>query len=148
MSRAVVVVLVLIVIALGGVYMYEASLEDAGENVTITGESWTPNAGSVTELEHSNQTGAFYDEEVTVYDSNGNEMEAGTDYRWFVGNGTVKALQGGGLDGETTATIDYGYSQTTEQHRDFANLVAYIPMLIGIMAPAFVAIIAYSFLRG
>lgn len=147
MSRAVVVALALVVLAVSGVFMYEESLQDAGENVTVSGESWTPSAGSVTELDESNRTGAYYHHKVDVRDTNGATMEEGTDYEWIVENGTVKTLQGGALDGENNAIIDYGYHQTTKVQRDFAALASYVPMLIGLLIPAFALIIVFAFLK-
>lgn len=148
MSKAVIAVFGLIILAVMGVYVTEAALEDAGEDVVVTNETWTPDAGNVTTLDDSNRDGAFYSHTVTVYDENGTEMENGTDYQWFVDNGTVKALTGGGLDGDSSATITYEYQQTTAEQRQFAAALANLPQALGIIAPLGLAILFLAFLSG
>lgn len=146
MTRAVVAVLVLILLAATGVAGLEAALETAGDNVVVENETWEPDAGNVTQLSDSNRTGAYYDENVTVYDENGNLSEPGSDYEWFPGNGTVKALQGGNLDGDTSATITYGYQQTTQEQRNLAGMLGLLPQVIGILAPVFLFVLFLLFL--
>jgi len=146
MSRAVVAIFALMVLALVGTYAVDASLENAGENVTNQGESFTPDAGNVTNLTDSHIDGAYYDHEVTVTDENGNPSQNGTDYIWFVRNGTIKTITGGNLDGDTTATIDYGYRLPTDQQRQFATLLALLPQVIAVIIPVFVFVLALVFL--
>lgn len=148
MSRAIVAALALVVLAIGGAYMVEASLESAGDDTTITDESFTPSAGVVISLDESQRDGAYYSHNVTVYDENSTEMDPGTDYTWFVGNGTIKPLVGGDLANDASATITYGYQQTTERERSAAVLLSYIPQLLGLAIPAIGLVIFLAFLRG
>lgn len=146
MPRAVAAILAVIILAMVGVSGLEAALASGGDPVTVENETWTPDPGNVTQLDDSNQTGAYYDESVTVRDENGNLSEEGTDYEWFTANGTVKALSGGNLDGDTSATITYGYQQTSEEERALAGLLAWTPRLLGLVIPAFVVILFLLFI--
>lgn len=121
---------VLAMMAMGGL---QAGLENAGEDHTVTNESWTPNPGTITELSESNRTGAYYANSVTVRDENGSIVAAGEDYRWYVENGTVEALAGGELDGDSEATITYSFQQTTADQREWAAVMAQIPRAGGAM---------------
>lgn len=146
MSRAVVAIFALIVLALVGSYAVDATLETTGENVTVEGEEWTPDAGNVTNLTESHVDGAYYDHEVTVRDEGSVTVTEGEDYLWFVGNGTIYTVEGGDLDGDTSATIDYGYRLPTDQQRQFATLLAWFPRIIAVIIPVFVFVLALIFL--
>lgn len=149
MTRAVAAVLALVILSVGGVYGFQAALENAGEDHTIVNESWTATQGSVTVLEKSNINGAYYDTNVTVYNktSGGStEMDRGTDYEWFVGNGTVKALSGGDLEGD--ALITYGYQRTTEEQRQLAALAGQLPRALALILPGLAFVFFVAFLRG
>lgn len=148
MVRAIVGILVLFVIASVGVVGLESALETAGDDVTIVNETWVPDPGSVTTLNDSNIDGAFYDNETTVFNATGEEVDRGSDYEWFVRNGTVKAVVGGALDGESEATITYGYQETTAEQRRLAGLFGRLPQAIGLIAPVFVLVLLLRILRG
>lgn len=148
MSRAIVAALALIILAISGAYAVEASLESAGDDHTITNESFTPTADTVIALSESNRGRAYYNHNVTVYDDTTTEMDPGTDYTWFVGNGTIKPLSGGDLAGDTSATITYGYQLPSEREQTMATLLSYIPQLLGLFIPAIGLIIFLAFLRG
>lgn len=132
MSRAVVSLILLALVAMVGVYGLQAALADAGDSHQIDNETWTPDAGNWTELEQSNRDGAYYDASVSVYDENDTLVEAGVDYEWNTTNGSVKALTGGELDGDANATISYGFDQTTQEQRDLAGLAAIMPRIVGV----------------
>lgn len=136
---------ILAMVALAGV---QASLEDAGDDRMIENETWTPNAGTVTELEESNRKGAYYADRVNVYNATGVEMDAGSDYEWFVENGTVKALTGGELDGETEATITYEFQQTTKEQREMAGMISHVPQAMGMALPLGALLALLIFARG
>lgn len=148
MSRAIAAIFALLILAVGGAYALQASLENAGDDTPIANETWTPTVGSVTQLDHSEQTGAYYSNETSVYDSTNVEMERGSDYLWFASNGTVKAVSGGGLDGESSATITYEFQQTTAEQRGLAGMLSNIPASIGWVFPVFLFVLALKFLSG
>lgn len=148
MVRIVLAFIALAILATVGVAGLQASLEDAGEDYEITGESWTPDAGNVTTLDESNRQGAYYNETVQVYDGNDNPSEAGVDYRWYDGNGTVKALSGGNLDGDTSATIHYSFQQTTQEHRQMTALLGNLPRMMGLMLPIGAMMMLFIVIRG
>jgi len=147
MPRAIAAMFALLIVAFGGVYATQAALEGAGDNIFVENETWTPSAGSVTVLDDSEQTGAYYDTNVTVRDENDTVVDVGTDYEWFSGNGTVKALSGGELDGDANASITYGYSQTTGEQRAFAGLLGDLSAYVGLVAPAFLGVLIIGLLR-
>lgn len=140
--------LVLALIAAMGITAIQGSLEEAGDDELVENETFTPNAGSVTTLDDSDQANTYYDDEVTVRDSSGTVMEEGTDYEWFVGNGTVKTIQGGALDGEPSANITYGYQETTAQQRGIARTIAQIPRVTGILLPIAAVFMVLAAFRG
>jgi len=148
MSRAIVAILALAIVAIGGVYGLEMALADVGTTNSVTNESWTPDAGNVTALNNSNLNGAYYHNDTAVYDENNTLQEEGTDYEWFETNGTVKALTGGGLDGDSDATISYSWEQTTAQQRTLAGLLGNIPAVVGLLFPAFVFVLLLILARG
>lgn len=147
MSRVLLLPFVLVIIAVMGIVGIQGALMSAGEIVEIEGEGWEPDPGNVTELEHSNLERAYYDDEVAVFDNNDNEMVRDIDYEWFVANGTVKAIEGGDLDGEPQATIDYSFSLTTQEQDEYATLLAQIPRAVGMSLPLFALFILLVFIR-
>lgn len=134
---------ILSMVAISGI---QAGLEDAGEDRQIENETWTPDAGTVTELEESNREGAYYADRVNVYNATGVKVDEGSDYEWFEGNGTVKALTGGELDGESEATITYEFQQTTKEQREMAGMLSHVPQAMGIALPfgALVALLVFA----
>lgn len=146
--RLLVVFFALAVLMAGSVVALQAGLEDGGEEYEIVNETWTPDAGNVTVLDESNRPGAFYDPTVMVYDETGAEVDKGDDYLWYDENGTVQAVTGGQLDGDTSANITYSFSQTTEQQRRFVALLGQVPRAVGLALPIGVVIAFLAFARG
>jgi hypothetical protein len=148
MAKIFVGAVMLLIIAASGVVAFQAGLENAGEDITITNETWTPTAGSVTQLDDSGIDGAFYEANVSVYDATTtNELTRGVDYEWFAGNGTVKALVGGALDGDSSALITYSYQRTTATQRQLTGLLAQLPKVIGLAAPLFLLFLLFGFIK-
>lgn len=137
MSRAIIAIMSIVVVGAIAVWGLQAAAANAGTDHDITDESWTPDAGNVTTLNHSNLEHTYYDETVTVHDSNGNLMDVGQDYVWYESNGTIKTVAGGDLDGETSATIDYGYQTTTSDDRALIKVVGIFPQVLGALVPLF-----------
>lgn len=140
----------LLLIAAVGTYALEASLEDAGTPKQVYNESFNASgaADTVLELNNSNISRAYYDENVTVWNDSTTQMDRGTDYEWFVGNGTIKPLSGGDLAGDANATVTYGYTLTTETHQSMATILAQLPRVVGLIAPVFVMVIIFKFMVG
>jgi len=126
---------------------YEASLSEAGEAYLVVNETFAPDAGNVTTLDESNNDQYYYDENVSVY-TDGSLLDAGTDYKWFTDNGTVKTLAGGSLDGKASANITYGYQQTTQTQRDLTALTGQVPRLMGFALPIGVLMFLLFLVRG
>lgn len=140
--------IVIVLLAAGAVYAFSVTLEASGTDHTIENETWTPDAGSETDLDNSYRTGAYYDEEVTVRDENGTLASDGDDYTWDDVNGTVTALQGGILENDSSATITYAFSQTSQEQRDFAAVLSMIPEAAGAMALLIPVLMALAIIRG
>lgn len=136
----------LFVIAIVGVAMLQSGLITGGDDITNVNESWTPNAGSVTQLDDSELDNAYYDNETTVYNSTDVEMAEGSDYEWIESNGTVKALTGGDLAGEPNATITYSYQLTTDEEERIAGMLAQIPRVAGVVLPVLALLFLLLFL--
>jgi len=136
------------ILAMAAIAGLQAGLEDAGEDRVVTNETWTPDPGNVTTLEESNREGAYYAERVNVYNATGVEVDAGTDYEWYPGNGTVKAISGGKLDGESEATITYEWQQTTQEQRQMAAMLGHIPQMMGMAVPLGAVVVLLVFARG
>lgn len=111
-----------VVVLLVGILGANAAFEDSGDDISITNETFTnTTAGAIVELDDSNKTGAFYDNETTVFNDSDVEMVENTDYGWFESNGTLKILSGGDLAGDANGTISYSYDQTSAEQRDLAT---------------------------
>lgn len=148
MARLVLAIVALAILGSVGVAGLQAGLENAGEDRTITNESWAPDPGNVTSLKYSSQTGAYYSSNATVYNATGVEMEDGVDFEWFAGNGTVKALSGGDLDGDASAEISYQLQQTTEEQRQFVAVLGHIPRVMGFALPFGAVVFLFILVRG
>lgn len=140
--------LVLAIVAAMGVTALQGSLEDAGQDREVDSETFVPSAGSVTTLDESARAHAYYTDDPEVRDENGTIMREGTDYEWFESNGTIKTLAGGGLDGDSSATINYSYQVTTEEQRGIASALGQIPRVVGIALPLGAVLFVLAAMRG
>lgn len=121
MTRVIVFVM-LGILLVGGVFAVDAAFTESGDDIQITNETFTDTtAGNIVELDDSKQTGAFYENETTVFNDSDAKMEENTDYQWFEVNGTLKVLSGGDLAGDANGTVSYSYDQTTEEQRGLAK---------------------------
>lgn len=135
MSRALIAIIGIGVVAMAMLGGVQAGLESAGDERTVANETFTPDTGNVTVLNESNVDGVYYDDTVTVYDENNTRMQAGTDYEWLDSNGTVRTLGGGDLDGDSSATITYGYSDPSDTQESLATLLAMLPQMLAFALP-------------
>lgn len=133
MSRVILAAVVLAILGVSGAVAYQEALDGTGTTATVQNESWQPSAGDVTQLDESNVSTRFYFEtsNISVRDENETTMTAGDDYEWYPRNGTIKALSGGDLAGDSEAFIDYGYTEVGEEEKETAELLGYVPMVVG-----------------
>ncbi len=126
MSARIAIVLIAVpVLLVGGIAAVDSSLEEAGNETTVTDESFEPVGGDTTTLNQSDVDGAIYDETVTV-ESNGTTYESDGNYSWdggLDGNGTISVVENSSLSNQSTATIDYGYTKTTEHQRFISGML-------------------------
>lgn len=108
-------------ILLSGAAAVDEAIQSGGTTHSITDETWTPQTGTFVELNES-KLSVRYDRTVVVRDENNTQMLAGDDYEWNQSNGTVKALAGGRLDGDSSASIDYAYVALTDSQEQFASM--------------------------
>lgn len=149
-ARMLLAIITLVILAAMASVVFQASLESGGEQVTIENETWTPDAGNVTTLDESSRSDAFYKNVTTVYNNDTSpptEVDRGDDYVWIEENGTIKAVQGGALDGVSSALITYEYADVTNEQRQFAGLLGQIPRIIGLALPIMALIVLVRFIN-
>lgn len=125
MSTRIVALVAVALLLVSGVAATSASFQSSGEQTTVEAESFDPDAGNVTALADSNFPNAIYAEDVVVRNTAGARMSPDEDYVWFSSNGTVGTVTGGRLDGESSASITYSYSEPSENSRGIATLLGY-----------------------
>lgn len=138
----------LVILAIMAVAGFQMALINAGEDVTVVNETFTPSADTVITLDDSNIDGAFYEESVVVYNNSSVEMTEGTDYTWFQKNGTIKPLSGGDLAPDDEGTITYSYQETTQEQRDMAQILGFLPEILGFALPLLALLAFLVFARG
>jgi len=148
MVRVVIALIAVGILAATATYAYGETYQTAGDDTVISGETWTPTAGSVTTLDESNRDGVFYNDTVVVRDQNGNLSRAGTDYEWYAGNGTVKALAGGNLDGDTSASISYRFEEPSRDAERSLAVLSQLPRMMGLALPLATVFVLLLFVRG
>lgn len=127
--------ILVLALILGVAYTYETSRP----HTDVVNETWTPDAGNVTQLDDSELADTTYDTNVTVRNSSDVVMENETDYEWIPSNGTIKTITGGDLDGESSANITYGYDSPTDFQQNqlsvWVELSAVARLLLWIFVP-------------
>lgn len=138
---AAVAAVAIMIFAIGGLYVYDATVQDSRHDITIDNESFTPNASDgVERFDNSELERADYDETVDVFDANESEIEQSGNYTWHDSNGTLSVVSNSQLDNESNATITYGYlGQTLDQTKvsnvliDSQELVRVLIIVAGAM---------------
>lgn len=146
--RAIIAIVAIAIIAVAAPVFFQAALEDAGRDHTVTNETFSPTADTIVQLDDSNRTGAYYEYNATVYNNTDVEMEDGTDYEWFSQNGTIKPLSGGDLAGDGQSKITYSFQQTTPEQRRFADALGLIPQAMGYLLLVGIFLMAVLVVRG
>jgi len=142
MARIVIAVIALAILGIIAPVALQAALEDTGDRSAVN-ESFTPQSGQVSNLSSSNVEGRFYDAEsnITVIDENGAVMAQPEDYFWFARNGTIKTNASGDLAGDSEGFVDYGFVDSDDQARQAADLVAWVPRIMGGLLVLFAVVI-------
>jgi len=115
----------LALLAFVGVAAVQATVLDAGEQFDVNSEEFEPDAGNYTTLDNSRLDGATYDPNPTVFQNNGAVADEGEDYKWNASDGTILVVEGGDLDTNKNATIDYEYTVPTDEQSQLANATAF-----------------------
>lgn len=114
----------LAIIAVGGLYVYNAAYSDVATNTeTFVNETSTDTTGLV-QLNESGKTTVIYfaADNVTAYDENGTEMTQPDDFTWNRLNGTVNINSTGRIEGDANFSITYGYHVGSEQAQGILQL--------------------------
>lgn len=148
--RAILAIVGIALFSMIAIMGFNAALADNQQRTDITNESFTPDAGNVTELQDSRLDAATYDDDsnVTVYNASDVEMTEGTDYEWFQENGTLKTLSGGDLEGDATANVSYGYDRPPADQVMLSQVLSQIPRTIGALLPVFALLFLLLIVRG
>lgn len=106
---------------LAGASAINAAFQASGQGYHVDNESFAPAPG-VNQLANSNIANATYNNSVTVEDGNQSVVTASGNYSWLQNNGTVDVVANSYLDNQSTAYIEYGWVENSDQQRDFAAL--------------------------
>lgn len=146
--RAILALVGIALFALIGIIGMNAALANNTSTTSITDEDWTPDPGNITELNNSNIEGANYSETVEVRRGDSTVMDEGADYEWYQENGTVKAIEGGRLDGEDTASIDYNFTSPPPEQVRMAVTLSQLPASAGIILPFGLLLVFLLLIKG
>ncbi len=120
---AIIGALVIAIGLLAGVGVAQYMLADSGSEQALT-ESFDPGTNeTLVVLNESNRDGVYYSSSVDVTDENGSLMLSGSDYTWNQSNGTLTVLDGGRLEGDANATVEYSIRVPSEQQRNYASMI-------------------------
>lgn len=126
------VVAVFLVLA-GGVVSAQLAMSarGSGEETQISGETWSPSEGQTTNLSRSHEDNVVYSEQSeVVVTQNDTTKAASGNWSWDETNGTVKAVNGTGLNTSDDAQIAYSVYQPSETQTLLVSLGT-MPVRIG-----------------
>lgn len=116
------VIALLIILGVGAVAFAPAYV-DGADRQSVTNESITVD---YTDQQPVAESGVTYDQTVTVYNSSGAELAAGTDYAWNATAGNVTFSNTSATSDGATATISYQYRAASEQHETRAHIAGFV----------------------
>jgi hypothetical protein len=142
MARGVVAAVILLAIigfvTLAGIGATSSASQQAATPVDVTNESFTaPAEGATYTVANRSDSGLNWSDTVTVYSDGGQLKQAGTDYEWFPGNGTLLVVNGSTLADDSDAQISYHYQN---QSATTARAVRYIATNIDLLTPLVVVV--------
>lgn len=121
---ALVAIVVILMAGVGAISSQYQSAVRGATDATTQNESITPTNGDTITLAESNRD-VVYNDSVTV-SQNGTVYEPSGNYTWNDANGTIAISSSSGLDGNTTAYVDYGFHQPSSNQR-LARDVSMLP---------------------
>jgi len=146
--RWVVALFGLLIVASLGIWGLEFAMVEAGTDVDVINESWTPQNNTWVEVNSSDEPRSIFEKDTTVYNETNTTMLIPEDYRWSPENQSLWTNTTGNLSQDDNATVTYGYSQLSEDAWQFSALLSYIPLFIGIVFIGVIDLIFLGLLRG
>jgi hypothetical protein len=116
-------VIALIIILGVGAVAFAPAYVDGADRQSVTNESITVDYSAPQSVSES---GLEYDDTVSVYNSSGAELAAGTDYDWNATDGTVTFQNTSATADGEAATISYQYRAASEQHETRAGIAGFV----------------------
>lgn len=119
---AIIAALVVAIGLLAGAGVVQYTLANGGDEQAYT-ESFDPGTNEThVQLNESNRDSVYYSSTVTVAGEDDSRMRPGIDYQWHESNGTLTVIDGGELDGDSEATVEYSVRIPSEQQRTYASM--------------------------
>jgi hypothetical protein len=116
-------VIALIIILGVGAVAFAPAYVDGADRQSVTNESITVDYATPQSVSES---GLEYDDTVTVYNSSGAQLDAGTDYEWNATSGNVTFQNTSATTDGETASISYQYRAASEQHETRAGIAGFV----------------------
>lgn len=114
------VVALLLILGIGAV-AFAPAYAAGGERVSVANESITVDYSGTQSVDES---GLQYDDSVTVRNSSGAVLDAGTDYEWNATDGSVAFQNTSATTDGSEAAISYQYRQETDQGQAVAGVLS------------------------
>jgi hypothetical protein len=136
---------VILVAVLGIVWAVGAQYQAAPETTTnVTNEDVVADIGNWTAVDAPDHARSFGDDEV-ITNSNGTQLQEGTDYDWNASTGEVYWYDTSSVDDGETMQADYSYTSKTEEARTARNVLS-VP--IEVILPAGLLIVVAMAVAG
>jgi hypothetical protein len=116
-------VIALIIILGVGAVAFAPAYADGADRQSVTNESITVDYSGPQSVAES---GLEYDDTVSVTNSSGAELAAGTDYDWNATAGNVTFQNTSATSDGETATISYQYREASAQHETRAGIAGFV----------------------
>lgn len=96
---------------------HENAVKGSQDGTDVVNETWQPTAGSVTQLDNSDEDLVFTDQENVTVTQNGTTIQPQGNWTWYESNGTIKTNSSTAMNTSETALINYTYYEPTEQQQ-------------------------------
>ncbi len=145
MSRLLIVLVIVALLATGGAIALDSATQDATNTTTVNNESFSPTNG-INTLQHSNQEGAYYgaSDTVTVY-NNSSVVDPSGNYSWVQDNGTLDVVNNSYLSNRSSAAVSYEFQQPSESQLALVRLFA---VFSGPVAEGLIIVLGLSLVLG
>lgn len=119
---AAVAVVAVMLFAVGGIYVLDASAQDSRHQIAVTNTSFTPDGGNISSTEYSNLSRAEYDESVTVRGEDKSVIDQTGNYTWHTSNGTLRTTPNSTLANQSVGYLSLNYTGQTPKQTAVTNI--------------------------